>query len=211
MSAAKSVVLSCAGTGSRLGLAQTKALIKIKEKSIIAWQLEALKNINDLRIVIGFQANDVIQEVLRYRRNVTFVYNHSYFDTKTGMSLYLGGKDAVNPLVIGWDGDLLVHPDDVNKLLEYDGEYLAYSEKSSADAVFLNLNQMGQVTSFSREAGDFEWTGPCCLRRDKLRENNGHVFDIFVSELPIQGLQIRAKDLDTYEDYLNVIKFVENW
>jgi choline kinase len=94
MSIAKTVIISCAGTGSRLGLAKTKALITIGNKTLISYQLELFKDVEDLRIVVGFQANDVINEVLKCRKDVIFVYNHNYFETKTGASFYLGAKDC---------------------------------------------------------------------------------------------------------------------
>ena len=64
-----SIVLSCAGIGSRLGLSMTKALICIEDKSLIHWQLDAFKNVEDIRIVIGYQAYDVIEEVLKKEKN----------------------------------------------------------------------------------------------------------------------------------------------
>lgn len=91
MSTAKSVIISCAGIGSRLGLGTTKALINIDGRPLINWQLDLLKDVEDVRIVVGFQANDVIEQVKKYRRDVTFVFNHNYFETKTGASYYLGG------------------------------------------------------------------------------------------------------------------------
>jgi len=63
MSSVKSVVISCAGIGSRLGLGLTKALVQINGRSLISWQLELFKDVEDIRIVIGFQANDIIEEV----------------------------------------------------------------------------------------------------------------------------------------------------
>ena len=87
MSSIKSVVISCAGIGSRLGLGLTKALLKINGRSLISLQLELFKDVEDLRIVVGFQANDIIEEVLKYRSDVTFIFNHRYFETKTGAIL----------------------------------------------------------------------------------------------------------------------------
>lgn len=112
MSSAKSVIVSCAGIGSRLGLAKTKALIDIGNKTLIRWQLELFKEVEDVRVVVRFQANDVIREVKKYRNDVIFVYNHNYFDIKTGASYYLGARDG-NELAIEIDGDLLAHPDDI--------------------------------------------------------------------------------------------------
>lgn len=212
MSAIESVVISCAGIGSRLGLATTKALININGKSLIAWQLDYFRNLKDIRIVVGFQAQDVIKEVLKYRKDVTFIYNHNYFDTKTGMSFYLGAKDAFgSETVLEYDGDLLVHPDDIEICLKTDGEWIAYSDISSDETVYVNTNNKGEVLSFSRENGTYEWTGPACINKNKIKKNNGHVFNILEKYLPMKGIQIRACDIDTYDDYLRAIKFVNSW
>lgn len=210
MSNTKSIILSCAGIGSRLGLGKTKALMDICGKSLISWQLENFKNIEDLRIVVGFQAAEVIREVRKYRDDAIFVYNRDYFHTKTGYSYYLGAKDA-NQLCIEWDGDLLVHPDDVEKLLAEPGEFIAYSDKTSDDAVMLSTNGSTEVVGFSRSKGDWEWTGPCCLSREKITANEGHVYNILEKHLPIKGIHIKAQDIDTYEDYLRAIEFVKSW
>ena len=79
MPSIKSVVISCAGIGSRLGLGLTKALVKINGQSLISLQLKMFKDVEDVRIVVGFQANDIIEEVLKYRKDVVFVFNHRYF------------------------------------------------------------------------------------------------------------------------------------
>lgn len=210
MSSTKSVIISCAGVGSRLGLAKTKALINIEGRPLIAWQLDLFKDIEDLRIVIGYQAKDVIKEVLKYRKDVIFCYNHNYFETKTGASFYLGAKHA-NEYVIEYDGDLLVHPEDMKKLLSIDGEYIAYSEKSSDEAVYVRTNENGDVLSFSRESGDYEWTGPACIQRNKIKYSSGNVFNQLEPHLPMKGVKIRACDIDTYDDYKRAKEFMGSW
>ncbi len=62
-----SVVLTCAGVGSRLGLGQTKSLVDLEGRPLIQWQLELFRDVQDLRIVIGFQATAVINEVRKTR------------------------------------------------------------------------------------------------------------------------------------------------
>ncbi len=76
MSSVKSVVISCAGVGSRLGLATTKALVDVGGISIIGRQLEMLRDVEDIRVVVGYQAQDVIIEARKYRNDIIFVYNH---------------------------------------------------------------------------------------------------------------------------------------
>ncbi|BCN32523.1 phosphocholine cytidylyltransferase family protein [Anaeromicropila herbilytica] len=210
MSSIKSVIISCAGIGSRLGLATTKALINIEGRSLISWQLEMFKDIEDVRIVVGFQANDVISEVLKFRKDVTFVYNHNYFETKTGASFYLGSRHA-NEYVLEYDGDLIVHPQDMKVLLDIEGEYIAYADKMSDDAVYVKVNSIGDVIAFSRENGDFEWTGPACIKRDKVKYNSGNVYNQLENYLPMRGIKIRACDIDTYEDYQRAINIVKEW
>lgn len=212
MSSTKSVVISCAGMGSRLGLGQTKALININGRSLISWQLELLKSVKDLRIVVGYQADEVIKEVLKYREDVTFVFNHRYFETKTATSFFLGARHA-GDFCIEWDGDLLVHPDDVKTILEADGEFICYADKTSDEAVLVKIDNAGNVLSFSRESGDYEWTGPACIKREKLLEeySHNHVFNQLEPYLPMRGIRVRAYDIDTYDDYMRVTEITKNW
>ena len=210
MSSTKSIIISCAGVGSRLGLGQTKALVQINHRSIISWQLELLKEVEDIRIVIGYQASDVVKEVLRFRKDVTFIYNHNYFNTKTGASFFLGAQHG-NEYAIEWDGDLLVHPDDVKFLLNEPNEFICYSEISSDEAVFVNINNKGDVISFSRQSGDYEWTGPACIKKNKIKYTENNVYNQLEEYLPIKGLKIRACDIDTYEDFQRAIEFVKSW
>lgn len=210
MSSVKSVVISCAGIGSRLGLGLTKALVQINGRSLISWQLELFRDVEDLRIVVGFQANDIIEEVRKYRDDVTFVFNHRYFETKTGASFFLGARHA-NEYILEWDGDLLVHPDDVKSILETEGEFLCYSDKTSDDAVFVKVDELGNVLSFSREYGDYEWTGPACMSKKNLAYSSQNVFNMFEPLLPMRGIKVRAYDIDTYDDYQRVSKIVKDW
>lgn len=206
----KSVVISCAGIGSRLGLGLTKALVEINGNSLISWQLRLFKNVEDLRLVIGFQGMDIIEEVRKYRDDVIFCYNHKYFETKTGASYFLGARHA-NPETLEWDGDLLVHPDDVKKLLNTPGEFICYSDISSEDIVCVNVNENGDVLSFSREGGDYEWTGPACMHKSHLAYCSQNVYNMFEPLCPLKGIKVRAYDIDTYNDYIRVSEITKNW
>lgn len=210
MPTSKSVVISSAGIGSRLGLGLTKALLQINGRSLISWQLELFKDVEDLRIVVGFQANDIIEEVLKYRADAIFIFNHLYFETKTGASFYLGAKDAGDE-IIEWDGDLLVHPDDVKTILETPGEFICYSDITSEDAVYCKTDEEGRVMAFSRENGDYEWTGPACILKEHLTYSSNNVFNIFERVLPMKGIKVRAYDIDTYNDYKRVSDIIKHW
>jgi len=206
----KSVVLSCAGIGSRLGLGQTKALIKINGKPLVLWQLEQFRDIEDVRVVVGYQASDVVQAVLGIRKDVVFVYNHDYFHTKTGASLYLGARHG-NEYIYAWDGDLLVHPDDIKRCFSFDGEFIGCSKTVTDDAVLTTLDENGNVIEFSRERGDYEWSGPACLKKEHIEYNEDHVYFQIEKYLPLPALIIDAQDIDTYDDYKNAEQFIKLW
>lgn len=206
----KSVAISCAGIGSRLGLGLTKALVQINGSSLISWQLKLFKDVKDVRIVIGFQGGEIIQEVRKYRDDVIFCYNHRYFETKTGASYYLGARHA-NHETLEWDGDLLVHPNDVKKLLATNGEFICYADKTSDDAVFVQTNEQGDVLCFSREQGDYEWTGPACMNKQHLIYSTQNVFNMFEPYCPMKGIKVRAYDIDTYNDYIRVSEITKDW
>ncbi|MDC3293788.1 HAD-IB family phosphatase [Alphaproteobacteria bacterium] len=206
----KSVVITCAGIGSRLGLDKTKALIEVVGQPLIKRQLDALESVEDIRVVVGFQASEVINVALETRRDIIFVFNHDYFHTKTGASFYLGARHGYF-YSVAWDGDLLVHPDDVKKCLEFDGEFVGCSQVYSDEPVYAAISADGFVTSFSRETGDREWVGPACIARDKLDFVIDNVFNQFEPHLPIPAVECDSRDIDTYEDYLRAIEFVRGW
>jgi hypothetical protein len=104
-----------------------------------------------------------------------------------------------------------VHPDDIDICIDYDGEYVGGSRIISEDAVFLRVDEEAQVIGFSREQGDYEWSGPAKIKRENLRYVTGNVFNQIEGLLPLPMLKIRAQDVDTYEDYKNAIEFVKSW
>lgn len=206
----KSVVISCAGIGSRLGLGLTKALVQINGSSLISWQLKLFKDVEDLRLVIGFQGSEIINEVRKLRDDVIFCFNHRYFETKTGASYFLGARHA-NPESLEWDGDLLVHPDDVKKILNTPGEFLCYGDITSEDTVCVNVDENGNVLNFSITGGDYEWTGPASMDKSHLTYCSQNVYNMFEPLCPMRGIKVRAYDIDTYNDYVRVSEITKDW
>ena len=72
------VVINCAGMGTRLGLGSPKTLLDICGKPLIIWQLDLLKNVKDIRIVVGYEAEKVIDVVTQFRKDIMFVFNYDY-------------------------------------------------------------------------------------------------------------------------------------
>lgn len=146
------VVICCAGMGTRLGIGTTKALLHIGGKPLIIHQLENLDSYNDVRVVVGYQADKVIETVNAYRKDVMFCFNNEYQTTSPSIS-------RVKELLIQRNifyrltGTFLVNPDDFRQMLEINGEYLAVSKKHSEEPDLVTVNN-GNAEYFS-ESGNF--------------------------------------------------------
>ena len=207
-----SIVISVAGMGTRLGLGCTKALVEIEGKTLIERQLEILKDYDDIRVVVGYQAEKVIEVVNSIRKDVMFVFNHDYRNTGTGASFSLGAQHG-REYVVALDGDLLVHPDDLIKAIEYEGSCVGGTTPST-DNPWTMPTQMirgvENVVGFSKEEGAYEWTGLAKIRLDQLQPGTGHVFHIIEPLLPLPMIFIRTKEIDTVDDYERAVKWVRN-
>lgn len=56
-------VVSAAGLGTRLGLNKPKSLVEVAGKPVLQWQLEMLRDVEDVIVVAGFQAKAVVELV----------------------------------------------------------------------------------------------------------------------------------------------------
>lgn len=212
MPVSKTIVISCAGMGTRLGIGSTKALLDIDGKPLIIRQLELLKAYDDIRIVVGYQMEKVMEVAGAYRPDLLFVLNHNYRNTGTGGSFSLGIRHA-REWVVSLDGDLLVHPDDLARVLESSRECVCGSVLGTEDPMRMKtLTQDGQVygVGFSRQEGEYEWTGLAQVRRSRLTPGDRHVCDMMAPLLPLPMELIRTREIDTMADYERAVAWVRS-
>ncbi len=202
------IVISCAGMGTRLGIGTTKALVDVAGKPLIIHQLEQLNEYDDIRIVVGYQAEKVIEVVKEYREDVTFAFNYDYKTTGTAASFSKGIVGA-RKYSVAFDGDLLVNPEDLHRFLEFDGEVIGGCEPTTDNPVLMTIDN-GKVIEFSREHGQLEWTGLAKMLTNRLMYGEKHVYMMFEPLMPIEVMKIRTKEIDTQNDYENAVKWVMN-
>lgn len=203
------IVISCAGMGTRLGIGAPKALVDVNGKPLIIYQLEALKEYDDIRIVVGYQAEKVISVVKEYRDDITFVFNYDYETTGTAASFSKGIVGA-RKYSVALDGDLIVNPDDLEMFLKYDGDCIGGCTPTTDNPVLMTLNNSHQVVEFSREYGQLEWTGLAKIETKKLVPGTKHVYMLLEPLMPVDVLKISTKEIDTQNDYENAVKWVNN-
>ncbi len=202
------IVISCAGMGTRLGVGTTKALVDILGVPLIIRQLQQLDAYDDIRVVVGYQAERVIDTVRQYRKDVAFAFNYDYKTTGTAAS-FSKGLLCAREYAVAFDGDLLVHPDDLKAFLNCEGELVGGCRPSTDNPVLMSLDALGRVVEFSRERGELEWTGLARLKTARLTPGTGHVYQMIEPLMPINVMKIRTREIDTMNDYENAVRWIQ--
>lgn len=205
------VVINCAGVGSRLGFGMPKSLLKFGGYPLIYYQLKLLDAIKDVRIVVGFQAKALIETVLKYRKNVAFVFNHNYLHSNTLQSLYMGSLRG-NDQIISLDGDLLVHPLDMALFTRANKPLLGIAKRYTDDPVYAIVEENGaarmQVVGFLRKPKQtYEWTGLVRMHKKHILNSHDYVYETIEPQLPISATVIRCHEVDTADDYENALRW----
>lgn len=201
------VIICCAGMGTRLGIGTTKSLVDIDGIPLIIRQLELLKDFKDICIVVGFQAERLIETVKTYRKDIMFAFNYQYETTGVADSLrkgLLGAKENILSL----DGDILVNPDDFREFVSEPGESIAITRMSSAEPIMATIEE-NRVIHLSKTEGDMQWPGIVKISKDKLFGKSLHVYDVLNEVLPLKYQIVRAREIDTQEDYENALEWFE--
>jgi len=204
-------VISAAGLGSRLGIDMPKCMIEICGKRLIEHQLDLLKGIPDVRIVVGFKEKEVIQFVRDIREDVLFVRNPRYASTSNSFSINLATRELKEPFMI-MDGDLIVDPVSLNEFLRScrTGEDLiGVSKAKTEDAVFVHTDgNMIKEFSFEKKAG-LEWCGIAFFSNIRIPSDGGYVFKEIEKKLPVRYKEINCYEIDTPEDLAQAVKYAE--
>ena len=106
MNIVKHAVIAAAGFGSRLNRGIPKCLVEVNGHKIIEYQLAQLQEIPDVRLVVGYHADEVIQAVKQLRQDVKFIINDCYDTTTTLQSYYMGCCDLHDYFLL-LDGDII--------------------------------------------------------------------------------------------------------
>ncbi|WP_448061652.1 NTP transferase domain-containing protein [Cellulomonas hominis] len=196
------VVVNAAGLGSRLGLDRPKALLELEGRPLIAWQLAMLRDVPDVRVVLGYQAAEVADVVFAARPGATVVLNHQYSSTGTAASLMRGAL-GVSGRVVSLDCDLVVHPADLASFVHADEPVLGVLPVQSNEPVLVRVdgdapNLVARGFDRERRDGDYEWSGLISFDpRDRaLGPTSGHVFQLVAGLLPMRAQVIRAREVD---------------
>ena len=198
----KTVIIAAAGSGSRLGFGLPKCLVKIGGHAIFEYQLKAFEWADEIRMVVGYMAEEVIHRVSSINSDVIFVKNQDYLKTTTLQSNFLGAKGLKgNALFI--DGDMLIDQTTTMRLLkEYESGIpcIGVSREMSEIPVYAGVEN-GQVQWFSFDKfAEYEWANIAMIDPRELEYNPTHFYIQLEKILPIRAVSVKRLEIDTPED-----------
>lgn len=195
-------IIAAAGMGTRLQRNVPKLLAEINGRCIVSYQMELLKDIPHVRVVVGYQANQVIRTVKKIRPDVEFVLNKNYASTSTLQSYYLGCKDIQEPFLL-MDGDIIPQKASLGAFLQAanGSSLIGISKVNTEDAVFVNLDQNQCIQCFSREKkSQYEWSNIAVIHPNLLAYENTYVYEQLEKFLPLPAHCIERLEVDTPSD-----------
>jgi choline kinase len=198
----KNAVICAAGLGSRLGLDIPKCMVKLGNHRLIHYLLQALQNVDQVRIVVGFKEEEVIDYVRGIRSDVIFVRNQEYRTTTNAYSLYLGSHDLQEPF-LNIDGDMFITRAELERFdakASNEQDIIGIMHAYTEDPVYVSVDN-NQVKGFSRQRiSDYEWTGIAYLSPGRIQSSGKYVYQELERVLPVSCCEIECYEIDTPRD-----------
>lgn len=201
MSPVEHAVIAAAGFGSRLGRGYPKCLVEFRGRTLLERQLELLRDVPDVRIVVGFREHEVVAHARDVRPDVLVVRNPAYATTTTLNSYALGARFLTEPTLF-MDADILFEPASFAGFVDActRAPLVGYTRARTADAVFADVRD-GLVRGFSRTVpGAFEWANLAYLPPAYCECGEGSVYGRLSQDLPLAARFVDSFEVDRPAD-----------
>lgn len=198
----KIVVIAAAGVGSRLGFGMPKCLVEVKGHRIFEYQLEALDWADEIRIVVGYHADEVVKQVSAYNPNVKFVHNKEYSTTNLRQSYFLGAQGIAEKALF-LDGDTIISKSTSSMFCkEYEAgqDFIAVVKTLSDNPIYAGV-QDGKVQWFSYERqSEYELANAAFMAAERLEYINTLFYIQLEKYLPTKAIPVDSLEIDTPVD-----------
>lgn len=210
----KNAIILAAGLGSRLGMDTPKCLIEVNGRKLIDYQLDLLQDFDDIRMVVGFKEEIVMEYVSQKRPDCIFVRNAEYATTTNSCSAKLAAKHLNEPYIT-LDGDIYISPETFAAFLEEcaknkNNNIICATRVKTEDPVYMHVKD-DQVVAFSRdEKSLYEWSGVAYISSiDMKNVNAGYIYKVLEKALPCPSFVLDVYEIDTPHDYNEAVKYVQ--
>lgn len=208
-------VIAAAGIGSRLGHGIPKCLVEIAGRTLIANQLALLAGVPDIRVVVGYREEAVMDHVRSSNTDVIFVRNPHFRETTTQDSYAMAAK-GLRGSCLFMDADILFDEMSFHQFAAFALRHtlaVGITVAKTDNAVFAEtrLGQNGdlEITSFSTNRATFEWANVVYAPADAFFEGRGAVFETLETLLPAPAKEIISYEVDTEGDLMRAQEFAQ--
>ncbi len=205
MSPVRNALICATGVGSRLGLSIPSCLAAVEGRPIIHWQLGQLDEIENVVIVVGCHAPQVMAASMAKRPDAVFVINHDHEQSTPLDSMMMGAVYFREPFIY-MDGHTVVDGSAIERMMEAPSPAVGIMRTYSDNPICVHLGtngQSGMVTGFTTEPTDYEWTGLAKLGPEHVKRTSSesHVYQALEHFLPVHAVHIDSVEIDTQRDY----------
>lgn len=198
----KTVIIAAAGVGSRLGAGIPKCLVEVNGHAIFEYQLRAFSWADEIRMVVGYHGDEVVERVSALAPQVRFVHNREYATTNLRQSYYLGAR-GVEGKALFLDGDTIMGKtaaSEICRTMEDRKDFITVVKTMSEDPIYAGVEQ-GMVRWFSYErSSDYELANAAFMDAGKLEYLNTLFYVQLEQHLPTKAVPIESLEIDTPED-----------
>lgn len=198
----KTVIIAAAGVGSRLGAGIPKCLVEVNGHAIFEYQLEALHWADEIRMVVGYQAEEVVRRVSKLNPQVIFVDNNEYATTNLRQSYYKGVQ-GVRGKALFLDGDTIIGKTAAEIMLqacEQRDDFIAVVRTASKNPIYAGVEEE-KVRWFSYDKpSQYELANAAFMNVSKLKDVNTLFYLQLEEYLPTKALELKSLEIDTQDD-----------
>lgn len=198
----KTVVIAAAGVGSRLGAGIPKCLAEVCGHAVFEYQLRAFDWADEIRMVVGYHADEVIERVSTVSDRVVFVYNREYSATGLRQSYYLGAQGLTGKTLF-LDGDTIMGNTAsglIQEACKTNEDFIAVVRTLSENPIYAGV-QDGNVQWFSYERqSEYELANAAFMDAERLEYLSTLFYVQLEQYLPTKAILIESLEIDTPAD-----------
>lgn len=195
----RTVLISCAGVNSRFGLNMPRCLAPVEGKPLIQWQLDHLQDFEDIIVVVGCQAPDIMRTVLEKRPDAVFAVNHDPLKAGLLESMAMSVTFLREPFIY-LDGNSLVSSTAIQAMVEARCPSIGIRRTYSENPVGVRLgtgNHAGEVIGFTLEPQEYEWIGLAKLDPEHIKGTSDAdcVYSAIERFLPVAAIEVDSAEV----------------
>lgn len=186
-------VICAAGFGSRLKQGIPKAMVMIDGRRIIDYQLEALKNFDEIHVVVGYRKNLLINHLSKHEKVKIIINENPELGLRHTMNLI---AERFDEQILITDGDILFS----EPIVPEKHDYIGVKSPIGTKPIYVKTDEINRATSFQTAPTEHEWACVYQCNPAKVKWDQEYAYQCLGATLPIKIKQYSLHEIDTDQD-----------